>query len=49
MRSDRHRMPERMSHESYVASVRGKVVELAKRMLGGQLSFLEGALAALIH
>jgi hypothetical protein len=36
-------MSEYITHESYVASVRKRVVETAQSMLDGQLNFLEGA------
>lgn len=37
-------MTERMSHEEYVAATRAKVVALARSMLEGKTSFLEGAI-----
>jgi hypothetical protein len=36
-------MSEHITHESYVASVRERVVETARSMLNGDLNFLEGA------
>lgn len=44
-------MPEHITNESYVASVRMRVVDTARLMLGGQLNFLEGArvLSSLRH
>ena len=36
-------MHEKMSHEQYVESVRLKVVETARAMLDGQMSYLLGA------
>ncbi|RZI41151.1 DUF2489 domain-containing protein [Herbaspirillum sp. HC18] len=37
-------MSEHITHEEYVASVRRRVVETAKRMLSGEVSFLDGAI-----
>jgi hypothetical protein len=36
-------MSEYITHESFVASVRKRVVETARSMLNGDLNFLEGA------
>lgn len=36
-------MSEHITHEAYVAQVRAEVVDTAKKMLTGELDFLEGA------
>lgn len=36
-------MDARLTHEEYILAARSRVVETAKRMLSGEISFLDGA------